>query len=253
MEFDIHNPSELEVFDDALLDLYRDVLKLINHYFYNQGNGRDIVARVHKSVNAAALAFYNKEIQTPQEIANALPSHSEVLAVRFMCPHKNAYGSIAGALAAMGQAHLLQVPATGPINDVGLSYPTANTYTSIAKTIAGKTEARLRTIGRELDRQLKDRTPEIANAKTQLMILAEALKSVGLGSRDGREGKAPGLTEAELHFIIDVAIGSFREASGRQILPNQSSASQFGTLSSTQTHSSSGAFVTSVWKERQQE
>lgn len=30
-EFDIHHPSKLEVFDDALLDLYRDVLKLINH------------------------------------------------------------------------------------------------------------------------------------------------------------------------------------------------------------------------------
>ncbi|KAH6971832.1 hypothetical protein BKA56DRAFT_677896 [Ilyonectria sp. MPI-CAGE-AT-0026] len=139
-EFDIHYPSQLEVFDDALLDLYRDVLKLINHYFYDQGDGREILARVYKSANAAAIAFYRKEIQTPQEIANALPSHSEVLAVRFICPYGRAYGSIAGNLAAMRQAHLLQVPAPGPNNDVSLSYPTANTYTSITNNIAGKTE-----------------------------------------------------------------------------------------------------------------
>lgn len=219
MEFDIHNPSELEVFDDALLDLYRDVLKLINHYFYNQGDGRDIVASVNESVNAAAIAFYTKEIQTPQEIANALPSHSEVLAVRFICLHKCTYGSIAGALAAMGQAHLLQVPATGPINQVDFSSSTVNTYTSIAKAIAGKTKARLNTIWKELDRQEGDKTREMASVETQRRILAEARESVGLGKREGSGGNAPVLTEAELHFIIDVAIGSFRGASGRQTLP----------------------------------
>lgn len=93
------------------------------------------------------------------------------------------------------------------------------------------------------DRQRKDPTHDFGRS-TQVCRVR---------SRDGRDRKAQVLTEVELRFIIDVAISSFREASRRETLLDQSSVRQFGTLSSTQTHSSSGAFVTSGWKERQQE
>ncbi|KAF7542552.1 hypothetical protein G7Z17_g11473 [Cylindrodendrum hubeiense] len=228
-EFNLHGlsddwHSESTDTDNPLGNLFNEVMRLINGCgpYCGPYYGSGLIVQVSNSVKEAAIAFYDGKITTREEIADMLPSHAKILAVRFFNPYKQANASICRFLVAMGQAHLLQITALGPIQATS---PNA----LIAQTLAAKAEAHLDVLQKELTHKIKCDTLKLTQVTAQIKNLGKTLESAGLkDSKVESVGKGPVLNTAQSDNIIDLATAGL-ETSRKRTHPNPSSATQVGT------------------------
>ncbi|KAH7134790.1 hypothetical protein B0J13DRAFT_528897 [Dactylonectria estremocensis] len=117
-EFALHGLESTEGWETAdhdtpLLHLYKQVRNLIeNHYIAPLEDNFE--THVYKAVEDTAKAVARSELKTAQQIDDALPSHAEVLAIRFIDPCEPVASDICLRLMGIGQAHLLQITAIRP-------------------------------------------------------------------------------------------------------------------------------------------
>ncbi|KAH6871774.1 hypothetical protein B0T10DRAFT_590530 [Thelonectria olida] len=113
-EQDIESKNEFH----PLYDLYDNVLKQLEFHFKSNQQGKALseaawVKNARNNLKDACIAHYKgvwvgKETDKRDPTSSA-PTHSVVLALRYASPTGNVHGAIAGYLASLGLAHLMQI------------------------------------------------------------------------------------------------------------------------------------------------
>ncbi|KAK7419583.1 hypothetical protein QQZ08_010796 [Neonectria magnoliae] len=97
---------------NPFFNLFNQVHDVINNHLNGPKEDESVVTGVKKHLRDTITDLYNHHFRTFQEVADALPSHSIILATRFINPFSGAIASITRYLGILSHSHLLQIQAT---------------------------------------------------------------------------------------------------------------------------------------------
>ncbi|KAK7403700.1 hypothetical protein QQX98_010544 [Neonectria punicea] len=143
-EFALHGLTEpgTAVVDrsNPFFNLFNQVHDVINNHFNGPKEDESVVTGVKELLRDMVTDLYNQRFRTTQEVADALPSHSIILATRFINPFSGAIASITRYLAVLGHSHLLQIQAAAPTVSGSLHSITAPSAAAAADKIHSLTQ-----------------------------------------------------------------------------------------------------------------